>query len=140
MAWFVQPLQRKNKAGEPMGLWHLCAQSDEGGGFAAGCDHDHASAEEARQCLDARKEIGTVTGFPIEMDKITINGAVHEWPHDDRLSYEQVCKLAEQPEGASATYRVKLNGDLTRSGILSKGETIKPDDGMHISCIMTGSA
>jgi len=58
----------------PLGLWHLCADSDEGGGFYAGCDHDHSSAEEAQDCLEAHMHIGRMTGFPLEFDLITIIG------------------------------------------------------------------
>jgi len=89
MAWIVQPLQRKGTDGAPLGLWHLCADSDEGGGFCAGCEHDHATAEEAQGCLEARKHIGEVTGFPLEFDLITINGAAVGWVHDDPLTYEK---------------------------------------------------
>jgi hypothetical protein len=64
MAWIVQPLERKNDAGQPSGLWHLTASSDEGGGFVVGCDHDHASAEEAQECDAAQTKIGHATGFP----------------------------------------------------------------------------
>ncbi|WP_240233606.1 hypothetical protein [Devosia lacusdianchii] len=64
MAWFVQPLQRKDTCGNPSGLWRLCAESDEGGGFYAGCEHDHASPEEAQDCLDAQRFLGGITGFP----------------------------------------------------------------------------
>jgi len=64
MAWLVQPLERKNAAGQPSGLWHLTASSDEGGGFHVGCGHDHGSAEEAQNCEEARVNIGRVTGFP----------------------------------------------------------------------------
>lgn len=64
MAWFVQPLQRKDANGNPSGLWHLCAESDEGGGFYPGCDHDHRSAEEAQDCDEAKVYLGGITGFP----------------------------------------------------------------------------
>lgn len=62
--WITQPLERKNADGSPSGLWHLTANSDEGGGFAVGCDHDHASAEEAQTCEEALIKIGQATGFP----------------------------------------------------------------------------
>ena len=140
MAWVVQALQRKNEAGEPLGLWHLCAESDEGGGFAPGCDHDHGSAEEAQQCMEARKYLGSVTGFPLEMDKISINGVEHEWPHQDLLSHEKICELADQPEHASVTYSWKGEGDNSRSGTTYKGKSIKCGNGMRISCVVTGNA
>ena len=58
MVWFVEP--RKLVYTE---VWHLCAQSDEGGGFRVGCDHDHKTAEEAQSCVEAQVLIGRVTGF-----------------------------------------------------------------------------
>ena len=140
MAWFVQALQRKSADGVPLGIWHLCANSDEGGAFTPGCGHNHASSEEAERCLQARKYLGQVTGFPLEMDKITINGVAVEWPHDDRLAYEDICKLAGQPDYASVTYHAKLGGDASRSGILAKGDAVKTVGGMTISCIVTGAA
>jgi len=66
MTWIVQPLQRKAADGSPAGLWHLCANSDEGGGFVNGCDHDHPSAKEAQNCKEALIHLGGVTGFPYE--------------------------------------------------------------------------
>lgn len=65
MTWIVQPLQRKDDAGKPLGLWRLTAESDAGGGFVVGCDHDHASAQEAQDCEDAKVRLGQVTGFPV---------------------------------------------------------------------------
>lgn len=64
MAWFVSPLEKKGPDGLGCGVWHLCASSDEGGGFVPGCSHDHRSAEEAQDCEDALFKLGTVTGFP----------------------------------------------------------------------------
>lgn len=139
MAWHVTTLQRKNSDG-PLGLWHLCAESDEDGGFYAGCDHDHGSAEEAQKCLEARKHIGHVTGFPLRFDLITINGAAVGWVHDDPLTYEEICRLSGEPDCASVTYHVKLDGDASRHGMLHKGQSVKTDQGMRISCIVTGSA
>lgn len=140
MTWIVQPLQRKGADGQPSGLWHLCANSDEGGGFVPGCDHDHASADEAQSCLDARKHLGEVTSFPLQFDLISINGAAVGWVHDDPLTYEEICRLAGQPEYASVTYSAKLEGDARRSGSLSKGKSVRTAKGMRIDCIVTGSA
>lgn len=140
MTWLVQPLQRKDAAGNPSGLWHLCANSDEGGGFVNGCEHDHASAEEAQDCLEARKYLGTVTGFPLQMDRITINGTEVEWPHGDHLSHEKICELAGEPAHASVTYSWRGNGDVSRGGTTYKGKSIKTETGMRISCVVTGSA
>lgn len=64
MAWFVSPLEKKGPDGSGCGIWHLCASSDEGGGFVPGCSHDHGSAEEAQDCEDALTKLGTATGFP----------------------------------------------------------------------------
>lgn len=140
MVWFTQARQRKDVDNIPLGIWHLCAESDEGGGFFVGCDHDHKSAEEACYCLDARKRIGTITGFPLVIDKITINGQEHEWPHDDELSHEKICELAGQPAHASVIYCGPRKGDSQRSGMTYAGKTIKPDDDMIIDCVVTGSA
>lgn len=140
MTWIVQPLQRKDSDGWPADLWHLCAESDEGGGFVPGCSHDHGSAEEASQCLEARKRIGEVTGFPLRMDRITINGVPVDWVHDDPLTYEKICDLAGKPLHASVAYSVKLDGDASRSGILSKGKSVRTATGMRIDCVVTGSA
>lgn len=62
--WITQPLERKKADGSPSGLWHLTASSDEGGCFSVGCDHDHATADEAQDCVEAKIKIGQVTGFP----------------------------------------------------------------------------
>lgn len=140
MAWIVQPLERKGSSGKSLGLWHLCADSDEGGGFYAGCDHDHASAADAQNCLEARKHLGVMTGFPLQLDLITVNGAAVGWVHDDPLTYEEICRQAGQPEYASVTYSAKMDGDASRSGILSKGKSVRTVAGMHISCVVTGNA
>lgn len=140
MAWFVTTLQRKGADGQPTALWHLCAESDEGGGFYAGCDHDHATPEEAQKCLEARQHIGHVTGFPLRFDLISINGAAVDWVHDDPLTYEEICRLAGAPDCATVTYHAKLDGDASRSGFLHKGKSIETAPGMRISCIVTGAA
>lgn len=62
--WWVKPLQKKAEDGSPSGIWHLCAQSDEGGGTHPGCLHDHRSPDEAQACEDANRECGRITGFP----------------------------------------------------------------------------
>jgi hypothetical protein len=140
MVWFVQPLEKKGADGKGCGIWHLTASSDEGGGFYVGCGHDHASADEAQTCLEARKAVGSVTGFPLEMDKITINGAELEWPHADPLSHEKICEMAGQPVHASVTYHGPRDGDTQRSGTTYAGKSIKTADGMVINCIVTGNA
>jgi hypothetical protein len=140
MVWFVHPLEKKGAYGNGCGIWHLTASSDEGGGFYVGCDHDHASSDEAQSCLEARKAVGSVTGFPLEMDTIKINGVAHQWPHDDQLSHERICELAGQPPHASVTYQGPRDGDSQRSGITHAGKSIKIDDGMIINCVVTGKA
>lgn len=139
MAWWVKPLERKNADGTPSGLWHLCAESDEGGGFYAGCDHDHPSAEEAEECLDAKIRVGQVTGFPLRQWTVTINGAEAKgW--GDKISHEEICKLANKPVEASVTYRGPRKGDSERSGMTYAGKVIEIEDGMIFSCYVTGNA
>lgn len=140
MTWITQALEKKGADGKGCGIWHLTAKSDEGGGFVVGCDHDHPSAEEAQNCLDARKHVGSSIGFPLRMDTITVNGVAHEWPHEDQLSHENICEMAGQPDYASVIYRGPRIGDSQRSGITCKGESIKSDDGLIIDCVVTGSA
>ncbi len=139
MAWIVQPLQRKDADGNPSGLWHLTAQSDEGGGFSVGCDHDHGSAEEAQDCKDAKIKLGQVTGFPYEETIIKINGDPVEWSKPS-ISHEEICGLAGEPVSATVTYHVKLSGDAERNGITYKGESIRVANGMYITCVRTGNA
>jgi len=139
MAWFVQALQKKNADGTPAGIWHLCASSDEGGGFYPGCDHDHHSPEEAEACRDAKVAVGAVTGFPYEPKTITVNGEQHE-VDGDTISHEEICALAKQPMHASATYEGQRNGDSQRSGITHAGKVIKLEDGMIFDCVVTGNA
>lgn len=64
MAWIVQALEKKNQLGEGSGIWHLCAESDEGGGFHVGCDHYHATALGAQNCEEAQRKIDQITGMP----------------------------------------------------------------------------
>lgn len=71
MAWFVQALEMKNGLGEGSGIWHLCAESDEGGGFHVGCRHEHHTALDAQDCEEAKINIGVVTGFPVREDEPT---------------------------------------------------------------------
>lgn len=140
MVWFTQALEKKGADGKGCGVWHLTANSDEGGGFYVGCDHDHQSPEEAQLCVEARKAIGGLTGFPLKADKITINGIEYEWPHDDPLAHEEICRLAGQSECASVVYCGPRNGDSQRSGTTYSGKSIKTEDGMVIDCIVTGNA
>lgn len=57
MVWIVQPRQRKADL-----TWQLVADSDEGGGFHPCCKHP--TAEEAQDCLEARKQADMTTGMP----------------------------------------------------------------------------
>lgn len=69
-----------------------------------------------------------------------INGERHVW-QGETISHEEICALAKQPEYASVTYSWREKGtDNHRSGITSKGRAITVDDGMHIDCVVTGSA
>lgn len=55
MIW-IEPMQITDDAGGPSGKWRLVAYSDEENLKPVGlCLHEHDSAEEARQCPDARK-------------------------------------------------------------------------------------
>lgn len=62
MAWFIEVLQRQDK-GQPLGLFRLVAESDEGGGFVEGCQHDHPTANEAMGCQEARERCYGAAGF-----------------------------------------------------------------------------
>ena len=55
--WIVQTLNHVE------GYWTRCASSDEGGGFHEGCQHRHATAEEAEACEEANIWCGQITGF-----------------------------------------------------------------------------
>jgi hypothetical protein len=137
--WMTQVLQKKDQHGKPSGIWHLCASSDEGGGFYAGCDHEHRSPEEADACREAKIAVGAVTGFPYEPAKITINGVEHELD-GDKISHEQICELAGKPVHASVTYRGPRKGDSERSGITHAGKSIDLETGMIFTCVVTGNA
>lgn len=139
MVWFVQALQKRTDDGKPAGIWHLCASSDEGGGFYPGCDHDHRSPEEAQACRAAKIAVGAATGFPYEPKKIIVNGDEHELD-DDHISHEKICELAGQPVHASVTYQGPRKGDSQRSGITYAGESVKLEGGMIFNCIVTGNA
>jgi hypothetical protein len=60
--WIVEALQ-KHEVGEPPGIWHLVARSDEGGGTVPCCQHDHRSADEASACVEAQERSHRVTGI-----------------------------------------------------------------------------
>lgn len=61
--WIIQPRQHiETKA------WRLTAESDAGGGFYVGCQHDHTTTEEAQQCQDARVFLNRLTGMPEPID------------------------------------------------------------------------
>ena len=59
--WIVEALQ-KQECGEPTGIWHLVAHSDEGGGTVPCCIHDHRSPAEAEGCPEAIERSHRVTG------------------------------------------------------------------------------
>ncbi|AYG70610.1 multiubiquitin domain-containing protein [Rhizobium sp. CCGE531] len=138
MVWFVGPPERKIE-GKPSGLWHLCAQSDEGGGFHVGCDHDHFSPAEALACREANVAIGSATGFPYKPAKIIVNRDEHEIDGKS-VSHEQICQLAKQPAYVSVTYEGERRDDIQRSGFMYLGKLVKLEDGMIFNCIVTDSA
>lgn len=113
MAWFVQPLERKNEAGQPSGLWHLTASSDEGGGFVVGCDHDHASAQEATDCEDAQVRVGQATGFPYRRkgDRIEL------WQLQSHPLARKFYDLGRELDS--------LPADLRQTALMSKLEDLK---------------
>lgn len=55
-----------------------------------------------------------------------------------RLTYEDVLRLAGQPDGASCMHDFGPRG--SGGGILTRGESVAVCDGMHFSCMMTGNA
>lgn len=61
--WIVEALQKRDAEGAPSGIWHLCARSDEGGGFVACCEHEHTSATEAGDCDAAQDRAARVAGI-----------------------------------------------------------------------------
>lgn len=64
MAWWVKPLQHQE------GYWTLCAISDEGGAFKAGCEHHHENSDEAKACVEAGMAVGQHTGFPVPLSEL----------------------------------------------------------------------
>ena len=71
--------------------------------------------------------------------KITINGEAHDFD-GDTISHEQVCELAKEPVYASVMYEGPRHGDMRREGITHVGKTIRVEDGMDFSCVVTGNA
>lgn len=71
--------------------------------------------------------------------KIFVNGKAF-MVSGDPLSYEDLCFLAEKPTDASMTYVCPRVGDSERSGILYRGRSVQPDEGMRVECMVTGNA
>lgn len=73
--------------------------------------------------------------------KITVN-CVSVETDKSSLSYEEICELAgKKPEhNPSCVYHVRLNGDAERNGSLTHGKSVELANGMHISCMVTGSS
>lgn len=113
MAWFVQPLERKDEAGQASGLWHLTASSDEGGGFVVGCDHDHSSAEEAGECEDARVRVGEATGFPYRRT----GERIELWRLESHPLARKFYDLGRELDS--------LPGDVRQTALMSKLEELK---------------
>jgi len=65
MAWWVQPLEIADENGNPTGRFRMTATSDEDGGGPFGdTSHDHASAEEAQECVRCNEYCSRISGFP----------------------------------------------------------------------------
>ena len=60
--WIVEVLELKSPDGAPSGIFHLVATSDEGGGVAGCCAHEHRSRAEAGDCPEARENSYRITG------------------------------------------------------------------------------
>ncbi|MGZ2484297.1 hypothetical protein ACVITL_002820 [Rhizobium pisi] len=88
---------------------------------------------------EAKVRLGQVTGFPYVASKIKVNGVEFE-VHGDMISHEQICALAGKPVHASATYLGPRKGDSERSGITHVGKSVKLEDGMSFTCVVTGNA
>lgn len=88
MAWFVQTLEKKAADGSLSGIWHLCCESDEGGGFYAGCNHNHSSPQDAEECAEAKEKIGRMTGFPVREDQPNAKEALIKQMVDRFLSWK----------------------------------------------------
>lgn len=58
--WTVEPRELK-PAGS--GIFHLVAESDEGGGVVGCCAHLHRTPEEARDCPAAQENAASITGI-----------------------------------------------------------------------------
>lgn len=73
--------------------------------------------------------------------KITINCETIETDKSS-LSYEEVCELAgKKPQhNPSCVYHVRLTGDAERNGSLTHCKRVELAEGMHIVCMVTGSA
>lgn len=65
MAWWIQPLEIADENGNPTGRFRMTATSDEDGGGPFGdTSHDHASAEEAQECVRCNEYCSRISGFP----------------------------------------------------------------------------
>lgn len=113
MTWFVQPLERKDEAGRGRGLWHLCAESDAGGLFTVGCNHDHASAQEAQACEEALDRIAQVTGFPRRRK----GDPIELWRLDRHPLARRFYGLSRELD--------KLPGDVRQTALMSKLEELR---------------
>jgi hypothetical protein len=71
--------------------------------------------------------------------KITVNGRPVTVKKNS-ISYEGLLAVAECSPGASVTYRKSLGGDVSRNGLLSKGQSVGDISGMIFSVVHTGGA
>ena len=70
--------------------------------------------------------------------KIIINAVEHIISHSMRkLHYEDIITLAELPpsRGYSVTYRAKLDGDVSKEGILNKDQSVEVCEGMVFNAV-----
>lgn len=87
MAWWVQPMQIAGANGEPTGRWRMTAKSDEDGGGPFGdTSHDHATAEEAKQCERCDEYTSGVSGFPSKKRR------AEQKDQHDRAEYDRLKK------------------------------------------------
>ena len=71
------------------------------------------------------------------VNKITVNAREHiVWQSE--VSFEDVCFLAQSPRSATVTFKNAL-GDKTE-GCLSKGQTVRIQDGTRFSAVVTDNA
>jgi Xaa-Pro aminopeptidase len=75
---------------------------------------------------------------------IIVEGAPHEWPKNDDITYAQVVTLEvpDYPQHPEITYSVKYkNGHGNKpEGVLTPGSSVKVKEGMIFSVSQTGQS